>query len=353
MNLKELSAQLGLSQTTVSRALNGFPEVSEKTRKRVEAAARAAKYRPSPSAAHLATGKTRVIGHVIPTTQHRMINPHFSDFLAGASEAYAEAGYDMLLRAAEVENEAAVYEDFVERKRVGAVVVHGPKLGDHRIELLKSLRMPFIVHGRTGEEDGSYPWLDVNNHGAFETATDYLIGLGHRRIALINGLDEMTFAAQRKEGYYHALERAGLEPDPAIMFSADMVEPYGYEATLEVLAAPRKPTAILCASVLCAMGSVRALSEKGLRPGQDISVMTFDDVLSFLQPTGHGPVNSDFMGSAFSGSAFTSMRSSIYDAGRRVGEILINSIEGTTNIIEQEEWTAELIEGRTTGPATS
>ncbi|MEM9677752.1 MAG: substrate-binding domain-containing protein [Pseudomonadota bacterium] len=340
MNLKELSTQLGLSQTTVSRALNGFPEVSEKTRERVLEAARSANYRPSPSAAHLATGKTKVIGHVIPTTQHRMINPHFSDFLAGASEGYAAAGYDMLLRAAEPEEEAAVYEDFVSSKRVGGVVVHGPRLQDSRIGLLQSLGLPFLVHGRTGAEDGSYPWLDVNNKEAFEIATNYLIKLGHTRIALINGLEEMTFAAQRRAGYDAALQNSGLTLDPNLTFSADMVEPYGYEATSALLNQSNPPTAILCASILCAMGCVRALAENGMRPGKDISVMTFDDVLSFLQPSGNQT----------SSPAFTSMRSSIQDAGRRSAEILIDVIEGKNSDHTGVCWEAELVEGRTTSP---
>ncbi|MEO1397949.1 MAG: substrate-binding domain-containing protein [Pseudomonadota bacterium] len=340
MNLKELAAQLGLSQTTVSRALNGFPEVSEKTRKRVQEAAKRANYRPSPSAAHLATGKTRVIGHVIPTTQHRMINPHFSDFLAGASEGYAAAGYDMLLRAADPEDETGVYEDFVSRKRVGGVVVHGPRINDPRVPLLQNLGLPFLVHGRTGAEDGTYPWLDVNNHEAFEQATDYLIGLGHRRIGLINGLEGMNFAAQRRAGYEAGLAKAGVTIESGLIFSADMVEPYGYEATHSMMTATPAPTAILCSSILCAMGSVRALSELGLRPVSDISIMTFDDVLSFLQPSQNPEA----------GPAFTAMRSSIQDAGRRAAEVLIDLIEGKSDAPEAVLWEAELVEGRTTGP---
>ena len=97
MRLKELADSLGLSPTTVSRALNGYPEVNEQTRARVVAAARAHAYRPSSFAKRLATGRARSIGHVLPLRPHMSIDPHFSDFIAGAGETYAAAGYDMLI----------------------------------------------------------------------------------------------------------------------------------------------------------------------------------------------------------------------------------------------------------------
>ncbi|MDH3263922.1 MAG: LacI family transcriptional regulator, partial [Paracoccaceae bacterium] len=94
MRLKELSAVLGLSPTTVSRALNGYSDVSEETRRRVQEAARRHNYRPDARARGLAMGRARAIGHVIPiSTKHEMLNPVFADFIAGAGETYARAGY--------------------------------------------------------------------------------------------------------------------------------------------------------------------------------------------------------------------------------------------------------------------
>ena len=98
MNLKQLAETLGLSQTTVSRAMNGYPEVSEATRARVHAAAARHNSRPNTRARSLATGRSMMIGHVIPvSTRHEMMNPIFSDFISGAGEAYAKAGFDMML----------------------------------------------------------------------------------------------------------------------------------------------------------------------------------------------------------------------------------------------------------------
>ena len=135
MNLKELSETLGLSQTTVSRALNGYPEVSEATRTRVEMAARKFNYSPSSRAKGLATGKALAIGHVIPTrSKHEMVNPVFGDFIAGAGEIYAQNGYEMILSIVNADaNEETVYRGLQSRRAVDGVVIHGPRMADDRI----------------------------------------------------------------------------------------------------------------------------------------------------------------------------------------------------------------------------
>ena len=112
MNLKELARKLDLSPTTVSRALNGFPEVNEATRERVAAAARRYNYKPNTRAIRLATGRAMAVGHVIPlATRHEIVNPVFADFIAGAGEVYSRNGYDMLLSVVPDDNEERVYRE--------------------------------------------------------------------------------------------------------------------------------------------------------------------------------------------------------------------------------------------------
>ena len=184
MNLKELSKNLGLSQTTVSRALNGYPEVSQATRRRVEDAAKAFNYRPSTRAKGLATGQALAIGHVIPvSSKHEIVNPIFGDFIAGAGETYARHGYEMILSIVDDANESHVYEGLKSRRAVDGVIVHGPRMNDPRIQLLHDLGLPFAVHGRATGCALPYAWLDVNNRRAFLRATDFLFDLGPLRSA--------------------------------------------------------------------------------------------------------------------------------------------------------------------------
>ena len=314
MNLKELSEKLGLSQTTVSRALNGYPEVSEETRKRVEEFARRMNYQPNSNARRLATGKSNTIGHVVPLSQHDMINPHFSDFIAGAGEVYNNRGYDMLISVVTEGSEEQVYRNLAHNRRVDGIIVHGPKANDTRLGLLKKLKLPFVVHGRTGDPEDSYCWVDVNNRRAFKKAAEHLIGTGHRRIGLINGLEFFTFAIRRREGLEAALREHGLSPDPEIMFSGEMIEPNGYRAMTRLLSHRDPPTAVLCSSILTAIGAMRALQERGLAVGREISLIAYDDCLSFLPSSGEYP-------------SLTVMRSSIRLAGKHCANMLIDQIE--------------------------
>nr|WP_319484475.1 substrate-binding domain-containing protein [uncultured Cohaesibacter sp.] len=337
MNLKELSNILNLSQTTVSRALNGYPEVGEKTRIRVIEAARKYNYHPSYSAKRLAMGKSHAVAHVVPQSpKHSMINPHFSDFIAGAGETYAKFGFEMLISVVPYDEQEKCYRELARSKRVDGVIVHGPYKEDPRIELLKSLELPFVVHGRTEEGCKDFSWLDVNNRSSFKRATDFLLDLGHERIALLNGIEEMDFAYRRRLGYEAAITGRGLPIDPALIFSSDMIEPYGYDVTKRLLKMEDAPTAIVTSSVLTALGVVRAVQECGLQIGRDLSVVTFDDELSFLQYPGV--------------PLFTSVRSSIMDAGRRLAEILLDQIDNPEKGLVQELWETDLVVGQSTGP---
>lgn len=338
MNLKELSELLGLSQTTVSRALNGYPEVNEQTRERVLAAAKANNYRPNSRAKGLATGRAMAIGHVIPTSsQHEIVNPVFSDFIAGAGAAYAKAGYDMLLSVVSDQDEARAYRELQARGAVDGVILHAPKQDDMRIGLLWDLGLPFVVHGRSGGPEGGYSWVDVNNREAFEEATRHLLELGHRRIGLINGQEGMEFAKRRRDGFEAALAEYGVAPDPDLLWHDEMTEHLGYTATRCMISLPEPPTAIVVASLVIAYGARRALEGAGLRLGTDVSILTHDDVMSYMRNEGEPPV-------------FTATRSSVREAGQLAAEMLLGLISDPNERPAQTLLRAELIQGQSTGP---
>ena len=145
----------------------------------------------------------------------------------------------------------------------------------------------------------------------------------------------MVFAVRRRDGYLKALQEAGVAMNPEIMFSGEMVEPQGYDAVSNMLRQQDAPTAILVSSILPALGAVRAIHEAGLVPGKDISILTWDDQLSFLQNGGHVPM-------------FTSLRSSIQDAGTRVAETLLSQIDKPKSGLSHELWEADLVLGSST-----
>jgi len=340
MNLKELAESLNLSQTTVSRALNGYPEVREETRQRVQAAAKAANYAPNTRARRLATGRAMSVGHVIPLSgKAEMVNPIFADFLAGAGEVYAREGYDLVLSMVGEGDAEQAFRQMAANSSVDGVMVQAPQFNDPRIPLLQDLGLPFLVHGRTGDAKG-YSWLDVANIRAFRRATDFLLDLAHTRIALLNGQEIFDFALRRRRGYSEGLEARGLSPDPALLRSDAMTEGFGYHAACEMLDGPNPPTAFLVSSVIPAIGVRRALTERGLILGRDVSVICHDDELSYLSNDAGG-------------LAFTATRSSIRAAGRRCAEILIAQIHTPTSAPVQELWETDLTLGDSTGPCPS
>lgn len=339
MNLKELSNHLGLSPTTVSRALNGYPEVSETTRQRVADAAKRLNYSPNAGAKRLAEGRAKTIGHLLPVSkEHEMVNPVFSDFIAGAGKRYAEEGYDLILSVVRDEDEAAAYRDLAKRRAVDGVVLHGPKQDDPRIPLLNELGMPFVVHGRSSAVEDDYNWVDVNNRRAFERATALLLDLGHTRIGFLNGLADMDFAARRLAGMRDAFAARGLEPDESLICHAEMSETYGYSRMREFLARPCPPTAMLVSSVIAAIGVRHAISDAGLSMATDMSVLIHDDDLSYFRNDGDVPT-------------YTAVRSSVRDAGRHTAEMLLKAIEAPEEGPRHILLEAELTIGRSTGPA--
>ena len=340
MNLRTLSNLLQLSQTTVSRALNGFPEVSEETRARVRAAAEMHGYRPSAAARRLATGQSGTLGLVFPRERNMLADLIFTEFLGSCVEQASDLGYDVTLAMARgAQTEEAVYRRAVRSARVDGMILSSPLLSDPRIELLRSLEMPFILHGRTRVEV-PHASLDIDNRGAFLQATRLLCDLGHRNIALINGDPAFNYAADRESGFREALTGNGLVPQDALITGAMMTERHGEDEAARMLALPAsaRPSAFLCSSIAQALGVSRVLARAGLRTGKDVSLIAHDDrVADFRAETFEVPL--------------TTTQSSIGAAGKRVVELLIHMLRHPAEPLPHEAWPVDLGGRASTGPA--
>lgn len=337
MKLKELADILGLSQTTVSRALSGYPEVREETRLRVMRCAAEHNYRPNTRALGLATGRAMTIGHIMPVdSKNEVVNPVFAEFIAGASQIYSANGYELLLKIAQNQDEEETYRNIAAKGAVDGVILHAPKRCDWRIALLQDIGMPFVIHGRSEDSDLEYSWVDFNNRRSFERATKLLLDLGHRRIALINGRETLNFAWLRRKGYLTALSKAGIDADETLIFSDEITESHGYYSATALLATQNRPSAFLVSSYTQALGVRRAISHAGLRMGEDISVIIHDDELSFFQNNDPVP-------------QFTATRSSAREAGVRAADMLLKIIDNPSLAPISELLEAHLTIGSSTG----
>jgi LacI family transcriptional regulator len=317
MNLKELSARLGLSQTTVSRALNGYPEVSEATRRRVLMAAEQHGYRPSPAARRLATGRAQALGMVFPMERNVLLDPLYIEFMAGVCETAGAHGFDILVSPTTADQELATYERLARNGTVDAVIMSAPGLVDERIERVVRSGFPAVVHGRPviGEP---VAYIDIDN-------------------ALLNGDERLTFAADRRAGLTRALREAGIEIRDDLLFSGPMSVENGYRFARAALAGEGRPTAFVCSSILMALGAQRAIAECGMTVPDDISIIAHDDEMpSFRADHLHPPM--------------TTTRSSIRLAGARLAEMAIARIGGADPVGMREVWPVDLVVRGSTGP---
>ena len=338
MNLKELARHLGLSQSTVSRALNGYQDVSPDTRERVLTAARRFDYSPNASAHRLATGHSGAIGIVFPSGNDPLLDPLFTDFLSGLTNSAARRQMDILVSAS-LDTAEASYRRLAQRGSIDAVVLSSPLFEDPRVPLLDKLGIPCVVHGRT-KSPRPHAFLDIDNEGAFRQAAELLIGLGHRRIGLVNGDARQAFAVDREAGWRSALLAAGLEAPDALNGSDIMTDEAGYRLTAGMLESARPPTAVICSSIFSAVGACRAIRDRGLTIGSDISVIAHDDGIASIRPESHRP-------------PLTTTFSSIHRAGERIAEIAADLIGGKDPASCQEVWPVDLIFRDSTRPPAS
>ena len=179
MNLKSLALKLGMSKTTVSRALNGYPEVNAATRERVLAAAKEAGYEANPMARSLAVGRTNVFGIIYPLLPSDLGDPMFLGVVGGMSAALEKSKMNLIIAPVSQQNELPSYEQMVRGKRVDGLVVSRTLVHDERIAYLIKQGFPFVAHGRT-ELKQPYAWFDYDNEAGIAIACDTLLAHGHK-----------------------------------------------------------------------------------------------------------------------------------------------------------------------------
>jgi LacI family transcriptional regulator len=305
VTIRDLAAELGLSITTISRALNGYADVGEKTRKRVTEAAQKIGYRPNRNAQRLVTRRTHNIGWVQSDNDRKFVDPHFVEVMAGVLRGARSGGYDILLTSDTPGNEVGVYERYVSDNSVDGFIIDLPREDDPRISYLLETGRPFAVHGREARSAG-YGWVDIDNFGNFYNLTRLMLANGHRRLAFINGDEHFTYALYRRHGVLAALADGGFGPgDVQILNSLHPMGDAGSRLTEAALADPAV-TAIIYSSTLMAVEGHAAVQASG----RQIDVCSMDDELHYIDL------------SSFDGH-FTKVRSSLREAGATlIGELI-------------------------------
>ncbi|RYE11001.1 MAG: LacI family DNA-binding transcriptional regulator [Hyphomicrobiales bacterium] len=336
IGIKRLAEHLNISIGTVSRALNGRPDVNDETRRRVLEAAAELGYVANQSGRNLRQGNTNAVGFMIESGADTAGNSDnfFLGVIDGVQHVLARHDLDLLvLPCPGDENPSQYLQRMVSRRAVDAMIISATHRVDARIDLLTKARLPFIALGRSTSGGNVYPWIDLDFEGVANRAIDRLVAKGHRRIAVGLPSNDINLGFIFLDGIKGALKRHKIRFDPSLIIRAASTEQGGYQITHEVLAMKDPPTALVLVYELMAIGAYRRLGEAGMTPGKDFAVIGFREspLAKFLQP------------------ALTCFRMSLRDLGIGLGESLLAVMPPYADTYPQglvnKIWPMELVPG--------
>lgn len=280
MNLRDIARLSGVSRSTVSRVINDDPRVSDAVRARVKEIIEREGYQPHAAARALATRRSGMFGLVIPQLLSTLFgDPWYPLFTQGCLDAARENGVGLMLLMEPVNDPLAVehlIDRFVMAKRVDGLVIAASLVDDVLIAKLENINFPYMLVGRSRDEDRSF--VDIRNREASAEATRHLLSHGRCRPAMIAGPDDMLAAHDRRLGFQDAVCAAGFDPAQVPILEVSFSQSGAYNTALELLASDDRPDAIFAASDSMAYGVMRAASELGISVPDDLGIFGFDGI---------------------------------------------------------------------------
>ncbi|MCE2529897.1 MAG: LacI family DNA-binding transcriptional regulator [Acidimicrobiia bacterium] len=268
--ITDVADEAGVSISTVSRHMRGD---RVRAAKRIDRAIARLRYRPSPAARSLKSGKTGAVALVVPD----VTNPFFAAVVRGAESITAQGRHIIFLANTDEsdDREAAVIEDLL--SRVDGMLLAPASESDPNPQRLADAGVPTVLIDREGPSAGCFDVVLVDNYGGARSAVEHLLSLGHERIATIAGPVGSTPGRLRLEGYSATMADAGIDPPSAFVQPGGFMEHGGYQAMMQLLALPDPPTAVFVANNLMTIGALRAIKDIGVRVPDDLSIIGFDD----------------------------------------------------------------------------
>jgi LacI family transcriptional regulator len=268
----DVAKKAGVGVGTVSRVLNASTHVSPQTRERVLLAMQELDYQPNAVARSLATRRTNSIGVLVPFfTRH-----FFIEVLRGIQDVAHRMDQGIFLYNVQKHQQKETYLARIPvERRVDGLIVITLRIRDQHAARFQKGKLPVIL---VDSDHPTLPSLVVDNAYGAKLATEHLLGLGHKKIAFINGLMRYHASRSRKDGFEEAFTLAGLEPSPKLMVETEFDRPGGQQGMAFLWEAGERPTAVFAASDLQAIGVIEFLKSKGVRVPEDVAVVGYDDI---------------------------------------------------------------------------
>jgi LacI family transcriptional regulator len=335
VTLKHIAERVGKSVTTVSRALAGYDDVSQATRRQVQKVAQEMGYEPNIIARQLQKQRTDTLALILPTFGPRFSDPFFSELLAGVGNEAARYGFNLLISTRSPgDEETAAYLKAMRSRQVDGFIIVRTWRKDARIAMLREHNYPFVVFGRV-EGYNDFPLVDEDSALGMRLIIDHLVEQGHTRLAYIGAPSDMMFAYSRLIGFINMLEVHGLPRNEELIVEGDLTQRGGRALAAQLLDMPNPPTAIVACNDLTALGAMSAAHERGLEVGRDISITGFDDI----SPAEHAH------------PPLTTVHQPVYRIGTMVCRMLIKLIKGEPIKERQIILQPTLIIRQSSGPA--
>lgn len=313
VTLKDISEKSGFSVTTVSRALTGYSDVSLRTRNRIRQIADEMGYQPNHIARQLQGQRTLTLGLIMPARSHSNDDDFFSVLLKGITYEAARNGFDVLTSAAQANtSELEAYQRFVGGNRVDGMIVARTQRDDARIQYLKSVNCPFIVHGRLApDEPSDFNYIDVDSQLGIYMVTEHLVQQGHRDIGLILPSPDLAFTPYRLNGYREALQHKGINFREDYCIHGDLTYESGISAAQHLLQKHPHLSAIIGANDWMALGAMAVAKDLKYPVGKGFAIAGYDDIPA----------------AAHAEPSLTTVRQPIYDIGEQLTAQLLDIIK--------------------------
>lgn len=325
LTLEDIGRLAGVSRSTVSRVINNHPSVKPSVREHVADVIQRTGYTPNVAARSLVSGRSGVIGVVIPSRVHALFeDPYFSRLIQGISAASNQAGNTLsLFLFQNEEEESALYPRVVTSGFLDGLIITATRMADPLLARMAGGEIPVVMVGRP--DVGGLSYVDVDNHAGARLAAAHLIDLGHERIALLGAPVSTTAGVDRLNGFVEGLALRGRALHPRLRVDGDFSEASGYRAMLELI--PQGPDAVFVASDTMAIGALRALQEAGIHVPEDMAVVSFDGL----------PASEKSM------PPLTTIRQPVAETGARAVRVLNDLVTGVATAPVAEILPVELV----------
>jgi len=274
ITIVDVAREAGVSYGTVSRVINNSPNVKLETRERVKDVINRMGFVGNRSARSLVSGRTHMIGLLIPD----LGTAYIGEIIRGIDIELETARYNMMLYTThrrEIKESGYIYS--LIQSGVDGLILILPRNPANYLERLRSLQFPYVLVDHQGIDDQGPAVGATNYQGAFD-ATEYLIGLGHKRIAFITGSMDLGCSQERLAGYKAAMKKYAIPLVKEWIIEGDFEMSTGYVSAKVLMSFTEKPTAIFASNDMMALGVMNAVRDIGLRIPGDISVIGFDDI---------------------------------------------------------------------------